>query len=135
MWGFMTGDVQRGMLFVPLGTPTPDFYGGSRKGSNLYGSSLVALDATTGKLKWYFQTTHHDNWDYDLTAAPSLIDVTKDGKKETYYLVHEGVAKKQHGPMGFCKASKDDPIKVKVTGTVEKKDDKKVMTAETIEKE
>jgi quinoprotein glucose dehydrogenase len=80
-WGFMTVDVQRGMLFVPLGTPTPDFYGGSRKGSNLYGSSLVALDAATGKLKWYFQTTHHDNWDYDLTAAPSLIDVTKDGKK------------------------------------------------------
>ena len=81
VWGFMTVDVQRGMLFVPLGTPTPDFYGGSRKGSNLYGSSLVALDAATGKLKWYFQTTHHDNWDYDLTSAPSLIDVTKDGKK------------------------------------------------------
>jgi glucose dehydrogenase len=80
-WGFMTVDLQRGMLFVPLGTPTPDFYGGSRKGTNLYGSSLVALDAATGKLKWYFQTTHHDNWDYDLTAAPSLIDVTRDGKK------------------------------------------------------
>ena len=80
-WGFMTVDVQRGMLFVPLGTPTPDFYGGSRKGSNLYGSSLVALDAATGKLKWYFQTTHHDNWDYDVTAAPSLIDVTRDGRK------------------------------------------------------
>lgn len=80
-WGFMTVDVQRGMLFVPLGTPTPDFYGGSRKGSNLYGSSLAALDAATGKLKWYFQTTHHDNWDYDLTAAPSLIDVIRDGKK------------------------------------------------------
>ena len=81
VWGFMTVDVQRGMLFVPLGTPTPDFYGGSRKGSNLYGSSLVALDAATGKLKWYFQTTHHDNWDYDLTAAPALIDVSRDGKK------------------------------------------------------
>jgi glucose dehydrogenase len=80
-WGFMTVDVQRGMLFVPLGTPTPDFYGGSRKGSNLYGSSLVALDGATGKLKWYFQTTHHDNWDYDLTAAPTLIDITRDGKK------------------------------------------------------
>ena len=81
VWGFMTVDVQRGMLFVPLGTPSPDFYGGSRKGSNLYGSSLVALDAATGQLKWYFQTTHHDNWDYDLTAAPALIDVTRDGKK------------------------------------------------------
>ena len=72
---------QRGMLFLPLGTPTPDFYGGSRKGSNLYGSTLVALDAATGQIKWYFQTTHHDNWDYDLTAAPCLIDVIKDGKK------------------------------------------------------
>jgi quinoprotein glucose dehydrogenase len=80
-WGFMTVDVQRGMLFVPLGTPTPDFYGGSRKGSNLYGSTLVALDAATGQIKWYFQTTHHDNWDYDLTSAPCLIDVVKNGKK------------------------------------------------------
>jgi glucose dehydrogenase len=81
VWGFMTVDVERGMLFVPLGTPTPDFYGGSRKGSNLYGSSLVALDAVTGQLKWYFQTTHHDNWDYDLTSAPALIEVTRNGKK------------------------------------------------------
>jgi quinoprotein glucose dehydrogenase len=81
VWGFMTVDVERGMLFVPLGTPTPDFYGGDRKGSNLYGSSLVALDAATGKLKWYFQTTHHDNWDYDLTSPPALIEVTRNGKK------------------------------------------------------
>jgi quinoprotein glucose dehydrogenase len=80
-WGFMTVDVQRGMLFIPLGTPTPDFYGGSRKGSNLYGSTLVALDAATGQIKWYFQTTHHDNWDYDLTAAPCLIEVTRGSKK------------------------------------------------------
>ena len=80
-WGFMTVDVERGMLFVPLGTPTPDFYGGSRKGSNLYGSTLVALDAMTGEVKWYFQTTHHDNWDYDLTTAPVLLDITHNGKK------------------------------------------------------
>src|SRR5579863_1401443 len=78
-WGFMTVDVERGMLFIPLGTPTPDFYGGSRKGPNLYGSTLVALDAATGQIKWYFQTTHHDNWDYDVTAAPCLIDVVRDG--------------------------------------------------------
>ena len=81
VWGFMTVDVERGLLFLPIGTPTPDFYGGSRKGTNLYGSSLVAVDAATGKMKWYFQTTHHDNWDYDLTSAPALIDVTRDGKK------------------------------------------------------
>jgi quinoprotein glucose dehydrogenase len=81
VWGFMTVDVERGMLFVPLGTPSPDFYGGDRKGSNLYGSSLVALDAATGKLKWFYQTTHHDNWDYDLTSPPALIEVTQNGKK------------------------------------------------------
>jgi glucose dehydrogenase len=81
VWGFMTVDVERGLLFLPIGTPTPDFFGGSRKGANLYGSSLAALDAATGKLKWYFQTTHHDNWDYDLTAAPALIDVTQNGRQ------------------------------------------------------
>jgi glucose dehydrogenase len=80
-WGFMTVDVERGILFVPLGTPTPDFYGGSRKGSNLYGSTLVALDPATGQVQWYFQTTHHDNWDYDLTTAPVLLDITQGGKK------------------------------------------------------
>jgi glucose dehydrogenase len=80
-WGFTTVDVERGLLFIPIGTPNTDFYGGDRKGSNLYGSTLVALDAATGKLKWYFQTTHHDNWDYDLTAAPALITVNRNGKK------------------------------------------------------
>jgi len=80
-WGIMTVDLQRGIVFIPLGTPTPDYWGGERKGSNLYGSSLVALDAGTGKVKWYFQTTHHDNWDYDLTAPPVLIDVTREGRK------------------------------------------------------
>ena len=79
-WGFTTVDVERGMIFVPIGTPNVDFYGGNRKGSNLYGSSLVALDAGTGKVKWYFQTTHHDNWDYDLTAPPALITVKRNGK-------------------------------------------------------
>jgi quinoprotein glucose dehydrogenase len=79
-WGISTVDAERGLLFVPIGTPNNDFFGGDRKGSNLYGSSLVALDAATGKLKWYFQTTHHDNWDYDLTAAPALITVKRGGK-------------------------------------------------------
>ena len=80
-WGFLTVDVERGTVFVPVGTPTTDFYGPDRKGSNLYGSSLLALDAATGKLKWYFQTTHHDNWDYDLEAAPVLIEAKRQGKK------------------------------------------------------
>ncbi len=79
-WGFISVDVKRGMLFVPLGTPNTDFYGGDRQGSNLYGTTLVALDANTGKLIWYFQTVHHDNWDYDNTAAPMLVDVKHFGR-------------------------------------------------------
>lgn len=80
-WGLMSVDPERGMLFVPIGTPTPDFYGGTRKGVNLYGSSLIALDALSGNLHWYFQTTHHDNWDYDLCAAPVLLTIRK-GERE-----------------------------------------------------
>ena len=80
-WGIITVDTERGMIFVPFGTPTTDFDGSDRKGSNLYGSSLVALEAATGKVKWYFQTTHHDNWDYDLQAPPALIEVKRNGKK------------------------------------------------------
>ena len=71
----------------------------------------------------------------ETKTCQNAVIVTKDGKKETYYLVHEGIAKKSHGSMGFCQATKDDPIKVKVTGTVEKKDDKLLMTAEKIDKE
>ena len=71
----------------------------------------------------------------ETKTCQNAVIVTKDGKKETYYLVHEGVSKKSHGSLGFCQASKDDPIKVKVTGTVEKKDDKLLMTAEKIDKE
>jgi glucose dehydrogenase len=55
VWGFMTVDVQNGLVFLPIGTPTPDFCGGGRKGSNLYRSSVVALAAATGKMKWFFQ--------------------------------------------------------------------------------
>jgi glucose dehydrogenase len=80
-WGFMSVDVDRGMIFVPLGTPNTDFYGGDRAGSNLYGTSIVALDANTGKLKWYFQTVHHDNWDYDDMSAPILVTVKQHGKE------------------------------------------------------
>ncbi|MBV8731052.1 MAG: PQQ-binding-like beta-propeller repeat protein, partial [Acidobacteriia bacterium] len=70
-----------GMLFVPIGTPNTDFWGGDRQGTNLYGSSLVALDGATGQIKWHFQTTHHDNWDYDLQAPPALIEVKRNGKR------------------------------------------------------
>ena len=79
-WGFMTVDVERGLVYVPIGSPTDDFYGADRHGNNLYGNSLVALDALTGKLKWHQQLVHHDLWDYDPAAPPTFVDVRRGGK-------------------------------------------------------
>lgn len=79
-WGGMSLDEKRGIVYAPLGSPTYDFYGADRKGQNLYGNSLVALDASTGKLLWHFQTVHHDLWDYDLPAPANLVTVRRDGK-------------------------------------------------------
>src|SRR5258706_5782577 len=80
-WGAATVDAQRGLVFLPIGQPAAQYFGGARPGRNLYSSSIVALDAGTGKVRWYFQLTHHDVWDYDAEAAPSLMDVVRDGKK------------------------------------------------------
>lgn len=80
MWSFFTVDEERGLVFAPLGSPTSDYYGADRKGKNLYGNSIVALDASTGRLKWYQQLVHHDLWDFDLPAAPTLINVMRDGR-------------------------------------------------------
>jgi glucose dehydrogenase len=80
MWSKMTVDQERGMVFAPLGSASPDWYGGDRPGSNLYANSLIALDAMTGRLKWYAQLVHHDIWDYDLPTPPALIDVVRGGK-------------------------------------------------------
>lgn len=79
-WGEMTVDPARGIVYVPLGSPTHDLYGGDRAGDNLFGNSLVALDARTGKRLWHFQTVRHDLWDYDLAAAPKLLTVRHDGR-------------------------------------------------------
>ena len=79
LWGIITVDERRHMVFCPIGNPTDQAYGASRPGTNLYSSSLVALDADTGKLKWYFQVTHHDIFDFDVSAPPALIEVHKDG--------------------------------------------------------
>jgi len=81
VWGLMTVDAERGIVYAPTEAPTYDYYGGDRKGMNLYSDCLLALDANTGKLLWYFQTTHHDIYDYDLSAPPALIDVVQNGKK------------------------------------------------------
>jgi quinoprotein glucose dehydrogenase len=76
----MTVDVARGLVFIPLGCPTTDFYGADRHGDGLYGNSLVALDAATGKLKWFRQLVHHDLWDYDVAAPPALIEIRRNGR-------------------------------------------------------
>jgi quinoprotein glucose dehydrogenase len=81
IWGLMTVDTERGMVFIPTGNPGGSFYGGDRPGTNLYATSVVALDAGTGAYKWHFQTTHHDVFDADLAAAPALIDVVRNGKR------------------------------------------------------
>src|SRR5437667_1240618 len=80
VWGFFSIDVKRGIVYAPLGSPTSDFYGGGRVGDNLYGNSLVAVDARTGEKKWHRQLVHHDLWDYDLAAPPALVDIHRDGR-------------------------------------------------------
>ena len=81
-WGFyMTVDAERGLLYTTFGSPASDYYGFDRKGNDLYGNSVVALDANTGKVKWFFQAVHHDIWDFDLPPAPVLVDLTVNGKK------------------------------------------------------
>ena len=75
VWGFITVDAQRGIVYMPFGAPSVDQYGGDRAGDNLFSTSLVAADANTGKYLWHFQVVHHDIWDGDMTGAAALIDV------------------------------------------------------------
>jgi quinoprotein glucose dehydrogenase len=81
-WGEMSIDEARGIVYIPTGSATADFYGGDRPGNNLFANCLLALDVKTGKRLWHFQTVHHDLWDYDNVAAPQLVTVTHDGKKK-----------------------------------------------------
>jgi quinoprotein glucose dehydrogenase len=80
-WATWSADPELGLVYVPTGMPLMDEYGGHRPGDNLYGNSLVAIDAKTGKRKWHFQMVHHDIWDYDTPMAPNLIDVTVNGRR------------------------------------------------------
>jgi quinoprotein glucose dehydrogenase len=80
VWTEITADAQAGLAYLPVESPTSDFYGGHRPGNGLYGNALVAVDLKTGKVKWYFQLIHHEIWDYDIAAAPLLIDITVGGK-------------------------------------------------------
>jgi quinoprotein glucose dehydrogenase len=80
-WGEMSVDEKRAIVYIPIGSPTYDYYGGDREGTGLFGNCILALDARTGKRLWHFQTVHHDIWDFDLSAAPQLITVNHDGKQ------------------------------------------------------
>lgn len=81
VWAPLTLDADRGLLYLPVSTPSNDLYGGSRPGQNLFGDSLVCLDAATGKRKWHFQLVHHGLWDYDLPGPPVLATIHVNGRK------------------------------------------------------
>jgi quinoprotein glucose dehydrogenase len=81
VWTLMSADLDLGYVYLPVETPSHDFYGGHRLGDNLFAESIVCLDAKTGKRVWHFQTVHHGVWDYDPPAAPILGDIVVNGKK------------------------------------------------------
>ena len=81
VWAPFTVDSARGLVYLPVGTPTNDWYGGERKGANLFAETLLCLDARTGRRVWHFQVTHHGLWDYDLPAPPTLATITHDGRR------------------------------------------------------
>ncbi len=81
VWGTMSGDEELGHVYLPLTTPTNDWYGGHRPGSNLFAESIVALDIKSGKRLWHFQGVHHGMWDYDFPCPPILADITVNGRK------------------------------------------------------
>jgi quinoprotein glucose dehydrogenase len=80
VWTMMSADPELGLVYLPISTPTNDWYGGHRPGDNLFAESLVAVEAATGERVWHFQVVRHGLWDYDLPAAPTLVDVTVDGR-------------------------------------------------------
>ena len=79
-WPPMTLDAERGLVYVPLGTPSNDFFGGRRPGANLFAEAIVCLDANTGVRKWHYQLVHHGLWDYDNPSPPNLVSIRVDGK-------------------------------------------------------
>lgn len=81
VWAPMSLDDTRGLLYLPVSTPSNDYYGGRRPGQNLFAESLVCLDARTGERKWHYQLVHHGLWDYDPPAAPNLVTITVDGRR------------------------------------------------------
>jgi len=107
-WAPLSADDELGYVYLPVEMPTGDFYGGTRTGDNLFSDSLVCLEARTGKMIWYYQLVHHDIWDWDITTAPLLIDITVDGKpikavaqntKQAYTYVFDRVTGKSVWPI------------------------------------
>ena len=82
MWAWASADEELGYVYLPLSTPTNDYYGGYRPGDNLFAESIVCLDARTGERVWHFQAVHHGLWDYDFPAAPNVVDIRVDGRGE-----------------------------------------------------
>ena len=80
VWTQITVDEELGLVYLPVETPTSDFYGGHRPGNNLFAESLVCVDLKTGQRKWHFQFVHHPLWNYDMSSAPILADITVNGK-------------------------------------------------------
>lgn len=80
-WSIISADAERDLVFIPTSSPSPDFYGGERKGDNRYANSVVAIKASTGKVVWHFQVVHHDLWDYDVPAQPMLINIKRQGRE------------------------------------------------------
>ncbi|HUA86295.1 MAG TPA: pyrroloquinoline quinone-dependent dehydrogenase [Bryobacteraceae bacterium] len=81
VWAPMSLDERRGLLYLPVSTPSNDFYGGARPGNNLYADSIVCLDANTGQRKWFYQLVHHGLWDYDMASPPALVTINVEGRK------------------------------------------------------
>ena len=81
VWSGFSADPELGLIYAPVATVAPDYYGGERIGDNLYANTLIALDVKTGKRVWHFQVVHHDVWDYDLPTPPLLVDLTINGEK------------------------------------------------------
>ena len=80
-WAPLSADLERGIVYIPTDPPSNDYYGGHRLGNGLYGTSLIALDAKTGRRAWHFQFVHHDVWNYDTPHAPQLVDITVNGRR------------------------------------------------------
>ena len=108
VWTQITVDPQLALVYLPVESPTSDFYGGERPGDNLFGESLVAVDLKTGQRKWHYQIVHHPIWDYDLSSAPLLMDIKVDGKpvkavalptKESFLYVFDRVTGKPVWPI------------------------------------